>query len=548
MQGADESDLADTVFTVFVRVDASAEIGTGHVMRCMALCDALLLRNIRSVFLCRHTTDAIAEMLLDRGHGVVRMTDAGPAPDPSAGLYGQWLGTTEDHDAAATIDCLLGAAREHVLCILVDHYGLGEGWEARVAAATGAAVVAIDDLDRQHAARLIVDAGIDKTPSNYRVTSADDRRLLLGPRYALLRPDFARERPASLERHRERAVARRLPRSVLVAMGGGDPHDVTGSLVQALDIWAAGRSLRIHALVGAAYPHFERLEKMSGDRHRLVLHRNASDVARLMSSIDICIGATGTSTWERCCLGLPTLSIVTAANQNELATAVSRAGIVASGGSLEVSPGDPGIRIRDLRVEDWVSEVFEPFFFDIDLQARLSRSAAEIVDGFGVLRILREMFDLVLPELPVRLSPLTTSDAQITFDWQFFPGQRKHFRSQTPPSWEQHCAWIERAVHDDDRLIRLIRLGGIPAGVIRLDPTALSRRLWPGTEAREVSIIVAPELHGRGVATRALRLLLETAPGHPVVAEVATENTASARLFRKCGFAEQDHGLFVLER
>ena len=181
MQRTNENDLAGTGFTVFVRADASAEIGTGHVMRCMALCDALLLRGVRSVFLCRHLTESIARMLRSRGHGVVRLTDAGPAPDPLAGLYGRWLGTTEEHDAAETIEACRAATHGHVLCVVVDHYGLGGNWEARVAAATGATVVAIDDLDRRHAARLIVDTGIGKTPSNYASRVADDSRLLLGP-------------------------------------------------------------------------------------------------------------------------------------------------------------------------------------------------------------------------------------------------------------------------------------------------------------------------------------------------------------------------------
>ena len=364
----------------------------------------------------------------------------------------------------------------------------------------------------------------------------------------MLRPDFARERPASLERRGRRAESRTLPRSMLIAMGGGDPHDVTGSLVRAVHSWSADTTLRIHALVGAAYPHMDRLSETAVECDRLVVHRNASDVAHLLSSIDVSIGATGTSTWERCCLGLPTLSIVTAANQQDLARAATEAGIVAHGGSLDVSQGNAGIRIGMLGVDDWVSLIFKPFFLDTDLQARLSRAATDVVDGFGIIRILREILDLALPDLPVRLAPLTTSDAQVTFDWQCFPGQRTHFRSQTTPSWSDHCAWIERAVRSDDSLIRLIRLGDMPAGVIRLDPTALARRLWPGAEGREVSIIVAPELHGRGIATRALRLLLETTPEHPVVAEVAIANTASARLFRKCGFAEREHGLFVLER
>ena len=533
-------------FTVAFRVDASTTIGTGHLMRCLAVADALALRRVRALFLCRHVPEALAARVTDRGHRLATLPAGGPAPEPTAGLYGGWLGTTEAHDAAETVRILREVATGPLLSIVVDHYGLGHAWEAHVASAIGAEVAAIDDLDRAHAAGLVLDANFGKDASNYAGRVPPDCRLLIGPDHALLRPDFARERPGALARHRARLGAGRSPSNVLVAMGGADPGDVTGHIVRALEPLAARRDLMIHALVGAAYPHNDALGRAAA-AGRVVVHRDIEDVARLLCDMDICIGAAGTSTWERCCLGLPTLSLVTAENQAGIGHALARAGIVADGGIVTARP-EGTVLIDGRAAEDWVADVFEPFLADIDAQARLSDLSARIVDGFGVVRFLGSLFSRLPRILPVELAPVSSADAGIIFAWQTFPGHRRYSRSPEAPGWQEHVDWLERKIRDDGCVIRLIRLGGIPAGMIRLDATDLSDRLWPEGRGREVSIIVAPELQGSGVAARGLQCLLDTVLDRPIVANVSKENLASIRLFSRCGFVECAPEIFVRDK
>jgi RimJ/RimL family protein N-acetyltransferase len=310
--------------------------------------------------------------------------------------------------------------------------------------------------------------------------------------------------------------------------------------------WARSSGLEVHALVGAAYPHLDALRHIAAAGEGLHVHRDVRDVARLLSGMDACIGAAGSSTWERCCLGLPTITLVTAENQAMIARALVDEGIAADGGAIETDATGE-IRIGGRLPARWVAETLAPFCTDAEGLAAFSARAARIVDGFGVTRVLRALFEHLPRGGGIDLEPLTADHAQITFEWQNYPGQRRHFRSPDAVQWDAHNAWLARAEKDDTRLLRIVRAGGVPAGVVRLEPSDLARRLWPDGEGREVSVIVAPELQGRGVATAALRALLDTAGRERVVAEVAPENHASARLFRSCGFAERESGIFVFE-
>lgn len=280
------------------RADASVDIGAGHVMRCLALADELRRRGAETRFLCREQPGDLCGLVAARGHAVHRLpvADARADAELSAG-------------AAAGADWLV-----------VDHYGLDAAWEAALRGQVRR-ILAIDDLgDRAHDCDLLLDQNLER-PGAYAGLLPTPCRTLLGPRYALLRPEFARLREALPARRAE--VGR-----ILILFGGSDPLDLTGLALAALDRLERS-DLAVDVVVGAGYPHQAALRARCAARPNTRLQIQAGEVAELMAAADLAIGATGATTWERACLGLPALAVTFADNQRPIAAAAQAAGMLA---------------------------------------------------------------------------------------------------------------------------------------------------------------------------------------------------------------------------
>lgn len=506
-------------------------------MRCLTLADALSLRGVRSVFFSRTLSGGLTALLSESGHEICMLPQTGPVPDVSAGQYGAWLGTTEAHDAAEMCDALARFSGHRFLTVIVDHYGLQGVWERAVRSCSGLPIIALDDLGRSHEADLLLDPTHGKTADDYRGLVPDHCLRLVGSDYALLRPEFQNARQASLLRRSVMYPQDQPVRTLLVAMGGADPDDALGFLLPELLGLARTAGFVVHALVGPAYAQSERIATMVRTYpERLVLHRNIRDVAALLVEMDLCIGASGSSTWERCCLGVPTVNIVIADNQRQIDALLSSRGILISGGEYPGASPD-GVSISGLTAAQWIERRLRPVLEDCSLLRRLSAAAAEVVDGAGTTRVVEAVFAFLPDALPTELVPITRDDAELVFQWQSFPGLRTHFRNPEPPTWADHVAWLDRRLRDGASQTLIITLGRIPAGLVQLDRDASG----VGTE---ISILVAPELQGRGVARRATRSVLEYLPGRRIIAHVRPENLASRRLFLACGFVERIPGEF----
>lgn len=533
---------------VFFRVDGSAKIGIGHVNRCRTIADALRERGLETVFLIRTLAPELEEMLIEKGHDVRRLrNDVAPAPT-STDEYACWLGTTETYDAACVADVIRQSEDVTPLALVADHYGLNYDWEEQVITDCRIPILAIDDLDRHHAATTIIDTTFGKGPAHYKDVTPDGSELLIGSEFALLRPEFLRQRSRSIRSQQERFAEGTLPISLLVSLGGGDPDNALGFLLPALLEQAPELGLTIHALVGSVYPHFDSLtacQKQNPDH--LTIHRDVGNVAELLGQVDVCIGAAGTSTWERCCLGVPSINIVIAENQKTIDRNLSQANIVVSGGEY-VHEAGKGHRLNGLTAEKWVEQVFLPFFKDVELQRTLNVNSSEIIDGGGTIRAIGSIFSNLPINLPVTLVHALEKDASIVYEWQCFPGLRRYFRSPDVPDWSDHIAWFSNRLRDSPRRTWMIDFGGIPAGFIRLDASDKEQFAAPDKEVEEISIIVAPELQGRGIARRALFELLENPMINNVLAHVLPDNTASQRLFRKCGFEEIGHDYYLFSK
>ncbi|MGS1117996.1 UDP-2,4-diacetamido-2,4,6-trideoxy-beta-L-altropyranose hydrolase [Castellaniella sp. UC4442_H9] len=355
---------------VAFRADASLQIGTGHVIRCLTLADALRERGANCRFVCRAHDGHLARTIEARGYAVsllspVHGLDSVGRQEHHTVRHERWLGADWQTDAAQTIAALAGSAPHDWL--IVDHYALDERWEGLLRS-TSRRLMVIDDLaDRVHNCDVLLDQNLGRQESDYLRFLPQACTKLIGPMYALLRPEFARCRVESLSRRLVPELKR-----VLVSLGGIDENNVTGRVLRALRSSDLPADCRLTIVMGPKAPWLDAVRRQAAalpwSAEVLV---DVSDMARLMTDSDLSIGAGGGTTWERCCLGLPTVMIVLAENQRAAALAMQDAHAAIC---LDCSKGFVKRLLRCLR-EARMSTV------------QLTSNSSGIVDGIGTKRV-----------------------------------------------------------------------------------------------------------------------------------------------------------------
>lgn len=359
--------------SVAFRVDASLRIGNGHVMRCLTLASALRARGARCRFVCREHPGHLGAHILAAGFELALLPAPSAAESGGAGVddgYAAWLGVPAAVDAAQT-HVALGEARCDWL--VVDHYALASSWESALRSTCDRLMVLDDLADRAHDCDLLLDQNAGAAAARYAGRVGPRTRLLAGARFALLRPEFAARRDASLAR-RGMAPWRRL----LISLGGVDAADTTGRVLAAL----ATARLPVDATVVVVLgPHAPALAAVRQAAATLPwpaeVRVDVQDMAELLADADLAIGAAGSSAWERCCLGLPTLLVVAADNQRDGAQALVAAGAAWLLGDAHTAPA---------RLADGLAFAAQP-----DNLRHMQRCAAALVDGQGSARVVEEM-------------------------------------------------------------------------------------------------------------------------------------------------------------
>lgn len=360
---------------VVFRTDASLQIGTGHVMRCLTLADALTARGAECQFICRAHEGNLIDLIRNRGYTTHTLPVVGQAgthsaescqdtaiPEPAHHL---WLGATQAQDAAACAP-ILAAQRPDWL--IVDHYALDARWEQALSAHYRKLMV-IDDLaDRPHVCDLLLDQTFGRNEADYCPLVPANCRLLCGAQYALLRPEFAALRPYSLARRTKPAL-----RELLVTMGGVDKDNATGQVLRALRTCSLPPDCRITVVMGATAPWLEEVRSqaqvMPWPTRVLV---GVKDMAQLMADSDLAIGAAGATSWERCCLGVPTVMLVLAENQRKIAEELCDAGAAHLIDSSK-------LKNHPLLTPDHLNPI---------LLGAMSAAAAAVTDGLGVAKVI----------------------------------------------------------------------------------------------------------------------------------------------------------------
>jgi len=330
---------------VLFLADCGPEAGGGHVMRCLSLARALVDRGAACAMVC---TPAVARVLDAFAGGWIERL---PVPD-------------------GPLHRLVDAGRDHAVrwaadAAVVDHYRLSADQERRLAVP----IAAIDDLaDRAHHCGLVIDPSLGREAEDYASLTPAGARALAGPGYALLAPAYAEARSWAIRTRRPDPEPRRL----LVSLGLMDLNGITGRVLHALAPHLEG--LDIDIVVGGQARSLPWLSHLAARDARVRLHVDTREMAALIASADIGVGAGGSSTWERAALGLPSISLVLADNQRALTFELDGRGatlaVEARGGEFASELAAAFRRLRE----------------DGELRRRLSETSAALCDGQGAAR------------------------------------------------------------------------------------------------------------------------------------------------------------------
>ena len=498
--------------TVLIRADASAEIGTGHVMRCLSLATELMALGEDVVFAARSMFPTLRARIEAAGCRFVALPPATSRNDARAGTipHAHWLQASADDDAAAT---LAAARAARAAWVVVDHYGVDSVWQ-RILRAGGVNVAALDDLaDRAHAADLLVDPSLSADPhGRYAALIPANRQQLLGPRYAILRPEF-------------RTGAARPPHDGplrwLIAFGGVDAAGCTQRAMAAL-AEAQPDTADVTVVVGGQNADLAAIRAKAAALGWQV-HVDSDAMGALMASADVAIGAGGHMLWERAAMRLPTIALIVAENQREQVTNAAAGRLVLPLDAARLDPSDLVNAVRTLGG-------------DAARRAAMAAACGEAVDGKRALRIARRIADL-----GIQVAPAAVEDILPMHAWRNDARIRAVSREHAEISLGGHRDWCAAVMADPDRHLLVGRDKTGPLGVVRFDRSG---------DRAEVSIYLAPARLGQGLGPNLLLaaeawLIRADRRIAALDAEVLDGNRASEELFLGTGYTRLRPGHFA---
>jgi UDP-2,4-diacetamido-2,4,6-trideoxy-beta-L-altropyranose hydrolase len=492
---------------IALRVDASPAIGLGHLQRCLALAHALRATGAEIVFVFRALGIDVAQRVADAGftgHCLPNpQADFHPGAAPP---HAAWAGPPWYQDAHDTVTALAPAPPEW---LIVDHYAFDNQWQRAVAAQLRCRVAVIDDLaDRDLEADLLLDHNL-ATPDHrhkYGGRVSDQTPILGGPRFALLGPAYA-----TAQRYQPHDTVR----SIGIFMGGTDPSNLSNTALQACRD-AAAFTGPIEIVSTRANPHLAALKAAVASHPQNRLSLDLSDLAAFFSRHDLQIGAGGGASWERCCIGAPTLAVVAASNQMSVVPALAETDAVATLCAHEL----PGVRT--------IGNAVEALIDDPERRRALSEHSRALVDGKGALRAA-----LYLMKSALTVRTATLLDGERMHGWRNHPATRATAHDTAEIALEDHMAWLRNTLDNPLRTLLVGSIGPVDVGVVRFDQGK--------NNEVEVSIYLDPAFTGLGLGAHLLgageaQLRSRGIQTGVLTASVLAGNTASGQLFANAGY------------
>ena len=351
---------------VMFRVDSSVTIGSGHLMRCLALAAYLRNFDIKIEFICKNHIGNLSQKIINAGFVLHNLPIENIVSDDMEGEeHASWLGGSIKTDIALTLKAINS---RKVDWLVIDHYAIDNRWQKAIKSNVNKIIV-IDDLgNRSHDCEILLDQNLGSCTNKYVNLVPSYCKLLLGSQYALLREEFRANRFRSLAK---RSNSKNIE-EILITLGGTDPLNYTERIIRKIDKINSLTKPRITVLLGGTNEHIQKVQAISSRVSfpiEVVVDTNC--VSEHMCRADLIIGSSGTSCWERCCLGIPAIQFVVAPNQFQIANALHRAGAIILVQTVEELPSALS------KVETKLAE--------------MSLNARRICDGSGIKSLVDEM-------------------------------------------------------------------------------------------------------------------------------------------------------------
>jgi UDP-2,4-diacetamido-2,4,6-trideoxy-beta-L-altropyranose hydrolase len=469
--------------TIVFRADASSTIGHGHVMRCLSLAHELRDWGAHCMFVSRPEDGDLRDHIARSGFEQFPIADM----------------------SAATMSAVLGAVSLRPEWLVVDHYQLDREWESEMRRDVDR-IRAIDDRPpRPHDCDVLLDqnlSGTDDAPID-----ATGAQALIGVEYALLQPEYRQLRRDARPRSGQL-------RRVLITFGGSDRHGLTLSALHAV-IDNTGSEVQIDVVIPSANQYRGAIESVANACPRVQVHKDLPTLAPLILAADLGIGAAGSTSWERLCLGLPSIVITLGENQVPIAMALDQLGLAKWIGhpaeALAALPSAIATIVAKGLDKEW------------------SRRCLAHVAGKGASRVAAVLIASESTLLRARLAE--RADEARLLRWANDPVTRKDSFSQRSITPAEHHQWLQRVLSDDAARQFIVETHqGAEVG---------QGRFQRHDGEWEVHYAVAPEFRGRRLGTPLLRAALdEFGREHRgrVIGRVKTSNVASQKIFQALGF------------
>lgn len=479
---------------LLIRADASVSIGTGHIMRMIALGQAWQAQGGEVHFLCAEITPALEQRLASEGFHLLRIHAT--------------LGSQEDlSETMHLISETLQADRQNARVVL-DGYHFGSDYQLGIKAA-GFKLLVVDDYG--HAAFYHADWVLNQNISareEFYAKRSPDTKLLLGPKFAMLRKEFLAYKGW------KREIAP-VAKKILVTLGGSDPDNVTLKVIQALI------DLDLHAkvVIGGSNPHLREIENfIQGQNDSTAFIEvivNASNMPELMAWADVAVAAAGSTCWELACLAVPMLLFISAPNQFAVAQKLEELKLAeVIGWHHNFSKFDFTLKV-------------EFFLRDVENRKRMTKVLSKVVDGRGSENVVLAIRDAL------RFRQATKDDMRLIWEWVNDPQVRESAFNSSLISWKNHQTWFnQRLNYEDARIFIVTDSNNNPVAQLRMEGVG---------QTALIDISIASKMRGQGLSVNilknGLRLLFENPKWMIAEAWIKKTNKPSLSAFMRAGFS-----------
>jgi UDP-2,4-diacetamido-2,4,6-trideoxy-beta-L-altropyranose hydrolase len=509
-----------SIMKFLFRADSSNLIGSGHIRRCVTLAQELRSRGAECRFVCRDFPGSSVDLILDSKFevavfngetGLLDRESECDGTEISSGLSASQVSWDADRYQTA-----LAIGDEKFDWLIVDHYGLDSRWESSMRPFCRKIMV-IDDLaDRKHDCDLLLDQNLVKDfATRYDFLVSNECYQLLGPKYALIHPVYG-------ELQRKTLTKNGPVKHLLVSFGGTDNANLTGKVIQAFtELNVDGTSMDV--VLSPDTPYFKTVAAQVQEATNVKLLEKLPSLASAMVSADFAIGASGITTWERCCLGLPSLVITIAENQHAIARELSKRGLLQWAGDS-----------RDITVDaikQQLSHAFKTKNFE-----ECSRALREVTDGFGVHRVGTLLYLSERSKLHPRLA--TIADEGLLLRWVNDPAVRENSFCSDVVTIEAHHEWFLKRIKDHNRyrIYMICDEVGTPVGQVRFELTDEGWKI-----GYSLAGIARGKYLGHVVLSVAIDALCSSENDPLIYGDVKAGNLPSRRVFEKLAFIMKEN-------